>query len=360
MTNSANTPIKGRGAASRPGVRFDAWAREADGDYRDFALANEAPLAFKTEIREDPARSIISYNQSPDIPFDRSINPYKGCEHGCIYCYARPTHAYLGLSPGLDFETKVFYKADAANLLRKELSKPNYRAALLSLGANTDPYQPTERKLGITRAILEVLNEFNHPVAIVTKSATVERDIDILSDMAKRNLSRVFLSIGTLDHNISRVLEPRTSAPARRMQAVRALSAAGIPTGVMVAPVIPALTDKDIEAVLEAAKENGAESAAYILLRLPLEVKTLFAEWLQQHFPQRANHVMSLIRQMRDGKEYVADFGTRMVGTGNFAELIRKRFTITAKRLGLSAERPPLDATQFKVPDGASGQLSLF
>ena len=360
MSNSANTPIKGRGALSQPKVRFDAFTREADGDYRDFADKHEAPPPFKTEIREDPARSIISYNQSPDIPFDRSINPYKGCEHGCIYCYARPTHAYLGLSPGLDFETKIFYKADAANLLRKELSKTNYRAALLSLGANTDPYQPAERKLGITRAILEVLNEFNHPVAIVTKSATVERDIDILRAMAKRNLSRVFLSIGTLDHDISRHLEPRTSAPARRMQAVRALSSAGIPTGVMVAPVIPALTDKDIEAVLEAAKENGAESAAYILLRLPLEVKTLFAEWLQQHFPQRASHVMSLIRQMRDGKDYVADFNTRMVGTGNFAELIRKRFTIAAKRLGLSAERPPLDATQFKVPASANGQLSLF
>ncbi len=360
MTNSANTPIKGRGAVSRPGVRFNAWSREADGDHRDYAARHEEAAPLRTELNADLARSIISYNQSPDIPFDRSINPYKGCEHGCIYCYARPTHAYLGLSPGLDFETKIFYKADTANLLRKELSKPNYRAALLSLGANTDPYQPAERKLGVTRAILEVLSEFNHPVAIVTKSATVERDIDILSDMAKRNLSRVFLSIGTLDHNISRHLEPRTSAPARRIQAVRALSDAGIPTGVMVAPVIPALTDKDIEAVLEVAKENGAESAAYILLRLPLEVKSLFAEWLQQHFPQRADHVLSLIRQMRDGKDYVADFNTRMVGTGNFAELIRKRFTIAAKRLGLSAERPPLDSTQFKVPLSVDGQLSLF
>ncbi len=360
MNDAKEKPIKGRGALSQPKARFDGWTREADGDYRDFAVENEEPPPFKTEVLEDPARTIISYNESPDIPFDRTINPYKGCEHGCIYCYARPTHAYLGLSPGLDFETKIFYKADAANLLRTELSKPNYRAALLSLGANTDPYQPAERKLGITREILEVLDEFNHPVAIVTKSATVERDIDILSGMAKRNLARVFLSIGTLDHDISRHLEPRTSAPARRMQAVRVLSDAGIPTGVMVAPVIPALTDKDIETVLEAAKENGAESAAYILLRLPLEVKTLFAEWLQQHFPQRANHVMSLIRQMRDGKEYVADFNTRMVGTGNFAELISKRFHIAAKRLGLSAERPPLDATQFKVPRGVNRQLSLF
>ena len=362
--NNVNDPAqklaKGRGALSQPTARFEAWSREADGDYRDYAEENDELPAFKTEVREDPARSIISYNASPDIPFDRSINPYKGCEHGCIYCYARPAHAYLGLSPGLDFETKLFYKPEAAALLRKELSKPSYRPALIALGANTDPYQPIEKKFGITRAILEVLNEFNHPVAIVTKSARVERDIDILSAMAERNLARVFLSIGTLDHSISRHLEPRTSAPARRMQAVQALSAAGIPTGVMVAPVIPALTDKDIESVLEAAKANGAQSAAYILVRLPHEVKTLFAEWLEQYFPQRAGHVMSIIRQMRGGKDNDPNFVSRMRGEGEFARLLAQRFRNACVRLKLNQERPALTTSLFRVPGAATTQLSLF
>jgi DNA repair photolyase len=303
VNDPTQKPIKGRGAQSRPGVRSDAWTREADGDHRDYALEHEESPALQTEVRVDPARTIISYNESPDVPFDRSINPYKGCEHGCIYCYARPSHAYLGLSPGLDFETKLFYKDNAAQLLSKELTKPGYRPQVIALGANTDPYQPIEKKFGVTRSILEVLNEFHHPVSIVTKSAMVERDIDILTTMAKRNLARVFVSLTTLDHEISRHLEPRTSAPARRMEAVRTLSAAGIPTGVLVAPVIPALTDKDIEAVLDAAKDSGAESADYVLVRLPFEVKTLFAEWLQKHFPQRAGHVMSVIRQMLGGKE---------------------------------------------------------
>jgi DNA repair photolyase len=360
VNDTTQKSIKGRGALSRPGVRFDAWTRETDGDHLDYALINEEKPPLKTEVNIDPARTIISYNESPDIPFDRSINPYKGCEHGCIYCYARPSHAYLGLSPGLDFETKLFYKDNAAQLLATELSKTSYRPRLIALGANTDPYQPIEKKLGVTRSILSVLNEFNHPVAIVTKSALVERDIDILSAMAGRNLARVFVSITTLDHEISRHLEPRTSAPARRMQAVRALTSAGIPAGVMVAPVIPALTDKDIETVLEAAKENGAESAAYILLRLPFEVKTLFAEWLQQHFPQRASHVMSIIRQMRGGKDNDPNFGSRMHGEGEFANLLKKRFDIACQRLGLNQERRALDNSQFKVPAPSTGQLSLF
>jgi DNA repair photolyase len=360
VNDAKQKPIKGRGALSQPHVRFDAWTREADGDHRDYALENEAPAPFKTEIREDPARSIISYNASPDIPFDRSINPYKGCEHGCIYCYARPTHAYLGLSPGLDFETKLFYKRDAAELLVKELSKPGYRPALISLGANTDPYQPIEKKLGITRSILQVLNEFNHPVAIVSKSALVERDIDILSAMAKRNLVQVFLSIATLDHDITRHLEPRTSAPARRMEAIRTLSAAGIPVGVIVAPIIPALTDQVIETVLAAAKQQGAVSANYVLLRLPLEVKTLFTEWLEQHFPQRAGHVMSLIRQMRGGKDNDANFGSRMRGEGEFARLLQQRFAKACARLQLNRERVTLDSAQFRVPRAATAQLSLF
>ena len=260
----------------------------------------------------------------------------------------------------MDFETKLFYKPNAAELLRKELSRPGYQAALLSLGANTDPYQPIEKKLGVTRSILEVLNEFNHPVAIVTKSALVERDIDILAAMAKRNLARVFVSITTLDHDISRHLEPRTSAPARRMMAVSALSAAGIPTGVIVAPVIPALTDKDIESVLDAAKENGAQSAAYILVRLPHEVKTLFAKWLEQHFPQRATHVMSIIRQMRGGKDNDPNFVSRMRGEGEFAALLEQRFRKACARLGLNQERHALDASQFRVPQQANAQLSLF
>ena len=360
MNESKQKPIKGRGALSQPRVRFDAWSREADGDHRDYALENEEPAPFKTEIREDPARSIISYNESPDISFDRSINPYKGCEHGCIYCYARPSHAYLGLSPGLDFETKLFYKRDAAELLKKELSKSAYQPALIALGTNTDPYQPIEKNLGVTRSILLVLNEFNHPVSIVTKSALVERDSDILRAMAQRNLVRVFLSIATLDHDISRHLEPRTSAPARRMEAVRNLSAAGIPTGVIVAPVIPALTDKDIEAVLEAAKQNGADSAAYVLVRLPLEVKTLFTDWLEQHFPQRASHVMSLIRQMRGGKDNDANFGSRMRGEGEFAQLLQQRFRKACARLELNRERMALDTAQFRVPQQANAQLSLF
>lgn len=360
MTDSTQKPIKGRGALSRPGVRFDAWSREADGDHLDYALENEESPPLRTEVRVDPARSIISYNESPDIPFDRSINPYKGCEHGCIYCYARPSHAYLGLSPGLDFETKLFYKDNAAKLLAHELSKPSYRPQVIALGANTDPYQPIEKKLSVTRSILEVLNEFHHPVSIVTKSALVERDIDILGAMAQRNLARVYLSITTLDHEISRHLEPRTSAPVRRMEAIRALSAAGIPTGVIVAPVIPALTDKDIEAVLDAAKRNGAESAAYILVRLPFEVKTLFAEWLKQHFPQRAGHVLSIIRQMRGGKDNDPNFGSRMRGEGEFANLLKKRFDIACRRLGLNRERPPLDCSQFKAPAGAAEQLALF
>jgi DNA repair photolyase len=360
VTDPTQKTIKGRGALSRPGVRFDAWSREADGDHLDYALENEELPPLRTEVRVDPARSIISYNESPDIPFDRSINPYKGCEHGCIYCYARPSHAYLGLSAGLDFETKLFYKDNAAELLVKELTKPSYRPQVIALGANTDPYQPIEKKLGVTRSILKVLNEFNHPVSIVTKSAMVERDIDILSAMATHNLARVFLSITTLDHEISRHLEPRTSAPARRMQTVRTLSAAGIPTGVIVAPVIPALTDKDIEAVLEAAKQNGAESAAYILVRLPFEVKTLFAEWLEQHFPQRAGHVMSIIRQMRGGKDNDPNFGSRMRGEGAFATLLKKRFDIACQRLELNREQPSLDCSQFKVPAGTVAQLSLF
>ena len=360
MAHQLHKPSKGRGALSQPGVRFDSWTRETDVEHIAHELATEELPPLRTVVNEDPAKSIISHNQSPDIPFEQSINPYKGCEHGCVYCYARPSHAYLGLSPGLDFETKLFYKPNAAELLKKGLNKPGYRPSVIALGANTDPYQPIEKKYGVTRSILEVLRDYQHPVSVISKSALVERDIDILQAMAKRNLVRVFLSITTLDHSISRHLEPRTSAPLRRMEAVKKLSAAGIPTGVMVAPVIPVLTDKDIERVLEAAAAAGAISAGYVLLRLPYEVKPLFIEWLQEHFPQRANHVMSIIRQMRNGKENDANFGSRMRGEGEFANLLAQRFRKACERLGLNGERTPLDLTQFRVPAKATSQLSLF
>ena len=360
MSHSIHHPNKGRGALSQPGVRFDAWTRDADLEHVIHELENDELAPLQTTVNEDPAKSIISHNQSPDIPFEQSINPYKGCEHGCVYCYARPSHAYLGLSPGLDFETKLFYKRNAAALLKAELSKRGYQPKIIALGANTDPYQPIEKKYRITRSILETLRDFNHPVSIISKSALVERDIDILQPMAERNLVRVYLSITTLDHGISRYLEPRTSAPLRRMQAMRTLNDAGIPTGVVVAPIIPALTDQDIEHVLESASAAGAKSSGYVLLRLPLEVRPLFIEWLQRHFPQRANHVMSLIRQMRNGKDNDANFGSRMRGEGEFAKLLAQRFAKTCARLGINIERTALDLSQFSVPDQPTSQLSLF
>ncbi len=315
---------------------------------------------MRTVVTEQRARSIISRNDSPDIPFDRSLNPYAGCEHGCIYCYARPTHAWLGLSPGLDFETRIFAKTNAAELLRQELSRPGYTPALIALGANTDPYQPAERKFEISRALLQVLSEFNHPVGITTKSALVTRDIDILAPMAERNLVRVYVSIGTLDPELARIMDPRAPSPQRRMEAVRRLADAGIPTGVLHSPVIPAINDKDIEAVLAAAAEAGAESADYVMLRLPLEVRDLFVQWLEQHFPLRAAHVMSLVQQMRDGRDNDPNFGSRMRGLGPHAELVSQRFRLAARRFGLNAARIPLDASQFSVPAAAGDQLGLF
>jgi DNA repair photolyase len=306
------------------------------------------------------ARSIISRNSSPDIPFDQSINPFLGCEHGCIYCYARPTHAYIGLSPGLDFETKIFAKANAGKLLRAELSKPSYAPALIALGANTDPYQPAERRLNITRDVLQVLAEFNVPVGITTKSALVERDIDLLAPMAQKGLARVLMSVGTLDPALARKMEPRANSPARRIEAIRRLSEAGIPVGVIVSPVIPAINDKDIEAVLDAAAAAGASYASYVVLRLPLEVRDLFVEWLAQHFPLRAKHVMSLVQQMHEGRDYDATFGTRMRGTGVFAQLISQRFKVATARLRLDRERTSMDVTQFRRPAADSVQSELF
>jgi DNA repair photolyase len=353
-------PLKGRGATSNRAPRYDAWDRQLDADYVDSTLVDNVPLAPRTYVTEQTARSIISRNQSPDIPFDQSVNPFQGCEHGCIYCYARPTHAYLGLSPGLDFETKLYAKTNAAELLAKELSKPGYVPSLIALGANTDPYQPIERRLEITRSILRVLSDFNHPVGITTKSALVEREIDILTPMAAKGLVRVFISITTLDHELARRMEPRANAPARRLQAVRTLASAGIPVGVLVAPIVPALTDQDLETVLEASAHAGADSAGYVMLRLPLEIRDLFVEWLEANYPLRAKHVMSLVQQIRGGKDNDSTFGKRMRGTGKFAELVRQRFEIACRRLNLNARDLKLDTSSFAVPRPSNGQLALF
>ncbi len=352
--------VKGRGTGSNDGSRFAQWTRERVVSEPDVEVDEGKALAPKTQVTLQTARSIISRNTSPDIPFDQSINPYQGCEHGCVYCYARPTHAYLGLSPGLDFETKIFAKTNAAALLRAELSKRSYTPALIALGANTDPYQPAERRLNITREVLQVLAEFHVPVGITTKSSLVERDIDLLAPMAAKGLARVLMSVGTLDAELARKLEPRANSPARRIEAIRRLSAAGIPVGVITSPVIPALNDKDLEAVLEAATAAGATYASYVVLRLPLEVRDLFVQWLEVHFPLRARHVMSLMQQMRDGRDYDATFGTRMRGTGVFAQLIAQRFKVATARLKLNGERPSMDVTQFRRPVAADRQGKLF
>lgn len=352
--------VKGRGTGSNAGSRFAAWSREVDLDEYDRDLDRLDGAPVKTTVTVQAARSIISRNDSPDIPFDRSLNPYAGCEHGCVYCYARPTHARLGLSAGLDFETRIFAKSNAADLLRAELSRRGYVPALMALGANTDPYQPAERKLEISRSLLQVLSEFNHPVGITTKSALVTRDIDILAPMAAKGLARVYLSIGTLDPALARVMDPRAPSPQRRIEAVRKLADAGIPTGVLTSPIVPALNDKDIEAVLAAAAEAGATAAGYVMLRLPLEVRDLFVQWLEEHFPLRAVHVMSLVNQMRDGRDNDFRFGSRMRGSGPYADLIAQRFRIATRRLGLNVDRTALDLSRFKVPDRGGDQLGLF
>ena len=343
--------IKGRGAADNPQGRFETLARsrepEAEGQSRP-----------ETVVTLQQARSIIARNDSPDLPFTQSINPYQGCEHGCIYCYARPSHAYLGLSPGLDFETRLFAKENAAELLRKELSRPGYRCELISLGANTDPYQPIERERRITRDILEVLREFRHPVGIVTKGSLIERDLDLLEPMAREGLVQVFVSIGSLDGEIARTLEPRAAAPYRRVETIRRLSARGVPCGTLVAPIIPFLNDKDMEAVLEAVSKAGARIAGYTLLRLPWEVKGLFKDWLERHYPLKAKHVMARIRDMRGGRDNDPRFGSRMKGEGQYAELLRKRFDIACKRLGLNTGgRNRLDTTKFRRPVPPQGNL---
>lgn len=374
MENSERLPpieaIKGRGSSTNERSRFEAWRRESvhddlgfdefDGGDDDGGGRDKPKL--KTTIWLRQVRSIISNNDSPDLYFGSTVNPYQGCEHGCIYCFARPSHAYLGLSPGLDFETKIVAKENAAALLEKELSARRYEPKVIVLGANTDSYQPIERELKITRSILEVLERCNHPLSIITKSGAVTRDIDILARMASKKLARVYVSVTSLQNDISRTLEPRASALARRLEAIRRLSDAGIPVGVLIAPVIPAITDMDLEAILERVAEAGASTAGYILLRLPREVEGLFKEWLEAHYPLRAKHVMSLLAQMRGGKAYDPTFGKRMTGTGVFADLLRNRFKIACKRYGISNERSSLRTDLFTPPVRRANtpQLDLF
>lgn len=348
---------RGRGAGMNPTGRFEPHERVAFDDGWE-SLEDLAP--FRTEVQVERPRSVITRNESPDIPFDRSINPYRGCEHGCIYCFARPTHSYMGLSAGLDFEAKLFAKPDAPKLLERELAKPGYKPRTIAIGTNTDPYQPIEREWRIMRQILEVLNKANHPVAIVTKSALILRDLDILSSMASRGLAKVAISVTTLDRKLARSMEPRASTPSRRLEAIRALSGAGVPTGVLVAPVIPALNDHEIERILDSAKAAGANEAGYVLLRLPLEVSPLFRDWLLQHYPDRYRHVMSLVRSMRGGKDYDAEFGKRMKGAGPYAWQISRRFEMTTKRLGMVRRGMHLRDDLFVPPDGSGVQLSLL
>lgn len=356
--------FKGRGAASNSVGRFEQHQREDIDDGWGSLDADPAPL--RTEVAIDATRTAINYIHSPDLPFDRSINPYRGCEHGCVYCYARPSHAYLGLSPGLDFESRLQAKPDAPQLLRKELAKPGYRCAPIALGMNTDAYQPIEREYRITRGLLEVLAETRHPFSLVTKSSLVERDIDLIAPMAAEGLALVFVSITTLDRTLARKLEPRAAAPERRLETLRRLTAAGIPTGVMTAPVIPALNDSEMERILELATEAGASHAGYVLLRLPRELVELFEDWLRLHYPMKAAHVMSLVRQSRGGKAYDAAFHTRMQGQGLFAEMIARRFRLACQRMSLNQAHTSLDCSRFKPPthnagaaDGAA-QLPLF
>jgi len=351
---------KGRGAVSnRPG-RFEAHDRHAIDDGWD--LDDDVP-PLRTVVTDERPKTIINRNKSPDIPFDRSINPYRGCEHGCIYCFARPTHAYYGLSPGLDFESRLFAKPNAAELLEAELFKPSYKPRVMAIGTNTDPYQPVERERRITRSVLEVLQRFNHPVGIVTKSPLVLRDLDIIGPMAEQGLASVGFSVTTLDGDLARTMEPRAPRPAKRIEAMRRLSDAGVPVIVMAAPIIPALNDHELEGILEAAADAGAGRAGYILLRLPLEIKDLFTEWLQAHRPDRARHVLNNLRQSRSGELYVAGWGKRMTGDGPEAEMLAQRFKLACKRLGLNEGRSVDAATRtdlFRRPPKAGDQLDLL
>jgi DNA repair photolyase len=348
---------KGRGAATNRSGRFEPRSRDA---FDDGWWQEDPPMRIATSLSIDATRTIITRNDSPDVGFDQSINPYRGCEHGCIYCFARPSHAYLGLSPGLDFETQLFCKPDAAKLLDAELRHPKYRCRVIAMGTNTDPYQPVERTQRIMRGILEVLSAFNHPISIVTKSALIVRDLDILGPMAAKGLCHIGISVTTLDPALARVMEPRAAAPPRRLAAIKACADAGIPTAVMVAPVIPALTDHEMEHILEAARDSGACQAGYVLLRMPHEIKALFREWLETHAPFKAQRVEALIRATRGGKLYDSAYGKRQTGEGEYARLLARRFEVARARLGFAANRAKLDNSQFRPPPRAGDQLELL
>ena len=350
--------MKGRGARSNDSGRYEADRREEFDD--GWTDQDEAAAPLRTTLSPEHARTIIARNTSPDVGFDRSINPYKGCEHGCIYCYARPSHAWMGLSPGLDFESRIFFKPHAASLLEQELARPRYVCKRIHIGGNTDPYQPLERETRSTRSILQVMQRFNQPFSIITKSVLIARDADILGAMGRDGLASAFVSITTLDRGLARAMEPRASTPAKRLEAISRLADAGCPVGVGFAPVIPGLNDHEMEAILEAAQMAGATSAMYVTLRLPLEIKDLFREWLADARPERAARVMSLIRQTRGGKDYDPDWAQRMKGTGPVAELIATRFKAAIKRYGLDAPRAPLDVTRFRVPADMRPQMDLF
>jgi DNA repair photolyase len=349
---------RGRGARSNASGRFEALASEAFDDGWNETDDPAPPL--RTTLTAEHARTIIARNDSPDIGFDRSINPYRGCEHGCIYCYARPSHAYVGLSPGLDFETRLFFKPDAARVLERELARPAYRPGVIHIGGNTDPYQPSERRTLVTRGVLQVLERAGHPLSVITKSALIARDADILGRMGGRRLARAAVSVTTLDRKLARIMEPRAATPERRIGAIEALAAAEVPTVVMFAPVIPGLNDHELEAVLERAAGAGAVGAGYVMLRLPREIKDLFREWLQSEVPDRAKRVMSLVRQMRGGRDYDPEWGKRMKGEGPIAEVVAQRFAIARRRLGLDRPSTPLDLTQFRRPAKDERQGDLF
>ena len=352
-------PRKGRGAGINPEGRFEVEQREAFDDGWS-TEEQEEQRALKTQVTIERAKSIISHNDSPDVGFSQSINPYQGCEHGCVYCFARPSHAYKNLSPGIDFETKIFAKVNAAELLRAELSKPGYKCSTIAIGVNTDAYQPIEREFKITRSIVEVCSEFNQPIGLITKNATIERDIDLIAPMAEKNLCAVTISLNNLDHDIARRLEPRCAAPTRRLQVIKRMSDAGIPVCVLLAPVVPFINDDQMEKVLEAAWAHGAREAGYVLLRLPWEVKDIFKDWLERHYPLKAKHVMSRVHQMRAGRDNDPCFGSRMRGTGELADLLEKRFDIAVKRIGFNQRGDrELDTGLFRVP-GKAQQMPLF
>ena len=354
---SVSLPPRGRGTASNPHNRYAPTRsqQEDDGWYQD-----ETPPSRATEVRKEQAKTAITRNNSPDVGFDRSVNPYRGCEHGCIYCFARPTHSYLNLSPGLDFETRIIAKLNAAERLRHELSARSYQPSSLVIGTATDAYQPVERRLKLTRALIEVLAEARHPFSVVTKSSGIERDIDLIAPMAAQGLVSVYLSVTTLDNDLARILEPRAAAPARRLRTIKALADAGVPVGVSVSPIIPFINEPELERILEAAAEAGAQSAFSIPVRLPWEVNALFQDWLQRHFPERAERVMARIRDMRGGRDNDARFGSRMRGEGLWADLLRARLRRAAGKLGLRAERRPLELSLFRPPSVAGPQASLF